>query len=37
MNFSQYQQIFDKNVQESVTKLKLHQGWIFQQDDDPKH
>ena len=26
MYSSQYQQIFDKNVQESVTKLKLHRG-----------
>ena len=37
MNSSQYQQILDKNVQESVTKLKLRRGWIFQQDSDPKH
>ena len=28
MNSSQYQQILDKNVQESVTKLKLCRGWI---------
>ena len=34
MNSSQYQQILDKNVQESVTKLKLRRG---QQDKDPKH
>lgn len=31
------QQILDGNVGESVTKLKLRQGWIFQQDKDPKH
>ena len=37
MNSSQYQQILDKNVQESVTKLKLRRGCIFQQDNDPKH
>ena len=37
MNSSQYQQILDKNVQESVTKLKLRRDWIFQQDNDPKH
>ena len=33
----QYQQILQDNVQASVTKLKLHRGWIFQQDNDPKH
>ena len=37
MNSSQYQQILDKNVQESVTKLKLRRCWIFPQDNDPKH
>ena len=37
MNSSQYQQILDKNVQESVTRLKLRRGLIFQQDNDPKH
>uniref|UniRef100_A0A3Q2PWK9 Tc1-like transposase DDE domain-containing protein n=1 Tax=Fundulus heteroclitus TaxID=8078 RepID=A0A3Q2PWK9_FUNHE len=37
MDSIQYQQILENNVQESVTKLKLHQGWIFQQDNDPKH
>ncbi|KAI4892727.1 hypothetical protein NFI96_009610 [Prochilodus magdalenae] len=37
MDSNQYQQILETNVQESVTKLKLCQGWIFQQDNDPKH
>ena len=31
-----YQQILE-NVQESVKKLKLRSGCIFQQDNDPKH
>ena len=37
MDSSQYQQILENNVQESVTKLKLRRGWILQQDNDPKH
>ncbi|KAI4891778.1 hypothetical protein NFI96_017335 [Prochilodus magdalenae] len=37
MDSNQYQQILETNVQESVTKLKLPRGWIFQQDNDPKH
>lgn len=38
MNSSRYQQrVLDRNVGESVTKLKLRQGWNFQQDKDPKH
>lgn len=34
MDSSQYQQILENNVQESVTKLKLHQVWIFQQNNE---
>lgn len=37
MDSTQYQQILGNNVEESVTKLKLRRGWIFQQDNDPKH
>ncbi|KAI4885337.1 hypothetical protein NFI96_001846 [Prochilodus magdalenae] len=37
IDFNQYQQILETNVQESVTKLKLCRGWIFRQDNDPKH
>jgi hypothetical protein len=36
MDSTQYQQILGNNVEESVTKLKLRRGWIFQQDTDPK-
>ena len=31
MASTQYQQILGNNVQESVTKLKLRWGWVFQQ------
>ena len=37
MDSTQYQQILGNNVEESVTKLKLRRGWIFQQDNNPKH
>lgn len=36
MNHS-HQLALDKNVSESVTKLTLHWGWIFQYDNDLKH
>ena len=32
-----YQQILQNIVQESVTKFKLRWGWIFEQDNNPKH
>uniref|UniRef100_A0AAZ3PZM2 Transposase n=1 Tax=Oncorhynchus tshawytscha TaxID=74940 RepID=A0AAZ3PZM2_ONCTS len=31
MDSTQYQQILGNNVEESVTKLNIHRGWIFQQ------
>ena len=34
MDSTQYQLILENNVQESVTKLKLHGSWVFQQDND---
>lgn len=37
MDSTQYPQILENNVEESVTKLKLGRGWIFQQDNEPKH
>ena len=37
MDSTQYQQILGNNVQDSVRKLKLRRGWLFQQDNDPKH
>ena len=36
MDSTQYQQILENNVQESVTKLKLRRSWVFQQDNDPE-
>ena len=36
MDSTQYQQILGNNVQDSVRKLKLHGGCLFQQDNDPK-
>ena len=37
MDSTQYQQILGNNVQDSVRKLKLCRGWLFQQDNNPKH
>ena len=37
MDSTQYEQIPEDDVQESVTKLKLRRGWLFQQDNKPKH
>jgi len=37
MDFSQYQQILKNNVLESVKRLKLRRGWLFQTHNDPKH
>lgn len=37
MDSTKNQQILKKNVQESVKRLKLCRGWLFQQVNDPKH
>ena len=37
MDSNQYQHIRENNVNESVQKLKLCHGWLFQQDNDPPH
>src|SRR4029434_9708880 len=37
MDSTQYQQILGNNLQDSVRKLKLCRGWLFQQDNNPKH
>jgi len=37
MNSTQYPQILENNVEESVRKLKLRRGRILQQDNDSKH
>ena len=37
MDPSQYQLIRTNNVYQSVTKVKLHRGWLFLQGNDPKH
>ena len=36
MDSTQFHQTLENNVEESVTKLKLHRGWIVKQDKDPK-
>jgi hypothetical protein len=37
MDSIKYQQILIQNLTASARKLKLGRGWIFQQDNDPKH
>ena len=37
MDSTKYQDILEANVRRSVQKLKLKRGWVFQQDNDPKH
>ena len=37
MDSTKYQEILEANVQRSVQTLKLKRGWVFQQDNDPKH
>ena len=37
MTGEMYRDILDKNLLESVKKLKMNDDWIFQQDNDPKH
>ena len=37
MASSQYQQILENNVQESVTNLKLLRGRVLPQNNGPKH
>ena len=37
MDSQVYQNILQKNLKQSVKKLRLKRGWILQQDNDPKH
>ena len=37
MNSSMYQEILQQNMLPSAKLLKLSRGWMFQQDNDPKH
>jgi hypothetical protein len=37
MDSNKYQQILNQNLTASARKFKLGRGWIFQQDNDPKH
>lgn len=37
MNKMEYLNILKENLKPSVEKLRLDRGWIFQQDNDPKH
>ena len=36
-DFTKYQETLEANVQRSVQILKLKRGWVFQQDNYPKH
>ncbi len=37
MDSVKYQQILHENLTASARKLQMGRGWIFQQDNDPKH
>jgi hypothetical protein len=37
MNFTQYQDIFVKNLVASARRLKLGRNWIFQQDNNKSY
>lgn len=37
MNAVKYKEILENNFVDSVVKMGLRRGYIFQQDNDPKH
>ncbi|KAK3558689.1 hypothetical protein QTP86_024498, partial [Hemibagrus guttatus] len=37
MNGAMYREILSKNLLPSARALKMKRGWVFQQDNDPKH